>query len=711
MSNTTEEKSGTESKTKLVEKMKRGGKKKSEDETKKQAQAHLESQGYTTKDFPYSAMRSDYKLFESIECHAVNKFGKRSPNKLYESWGWHSKRNNTSEEWFVILRDEILTKDISKKVFEGRIKHQKTSIKQFFFDLGKKGKSVYQIYHQPAMKDYDAVRFKNDINRCHPDLQKEYGLTLYDAITHAPPNQSELTTRITELYYQGAHVESQHGLSLVQPDGRRLLWAIGSGNSEKYHKTSHNHHKHPQFLKRIYPYINTPLKKSDFETNSTLVNYVATAAEHELLLMLRILEKFDPNLETIDSSIREFFPPPLKKIYPHTLDEISITKQGQSRTIPHTDIRINTNGLELIVETKSGIIRKRTIEEDIIKKYEHTTLNNGERIDSKIVFLNSTKILYPEATSALESQGFKVISESLFRTWYAESLNLLAAKDPEFFTRTIPHSPQLLLQIHDVIANTPHVLSRRMHDHYCTWVRNLLKMDAKMIAQQSPETKPPGKYIKSTIEPLSAITNFYNPEHLDILHHIDFKNKAYIDEETLGFNYGGNIIGIFGVATNINTVPSLAIYVSNNPSEEKQNLEEIAPLIKGKEIITFNGLRFDVPLAERRYAAHLLSSPFTGQIIDHRDQFAKYAKEHNYPGGGQIQFERADLGISRKGDVPGKYIPKVLLDHMYGKQETRIKDKATGKVKIYHMKDAIYHNKFDVLTLVLMDKLLNGLKE
>ena len=129
--------------------------------------------------------------------------------------------------------------------------------------------------------------------------------------------------------------------------------------------------------------------------------------------------------------------------------------------------------------------------------------------------------------------------------------------------------------------------------------------------------------------------------------------------------------------------------VVDEPDDEEALLRAFSDRLAGYPLlVTFNGRRFDVPLLERRYAHHNLSSPFDD--IAHLDLLPlarrvfpglqRYALSH---------LEKFVLDFERVDDVPGRVVPT-----RWGKfQRSKNPDLMAGVVE---------HNRHDIVSMAAL---------
>jgi hypothetical protein len=131
-------------------------------------------------------------------------------------------------------------------------------------------------------------------------------------------------------------------------------------------------------------------------------------------------------------------------------------------------------------------------------------------------------------------------------------------------------------------------------------------------------------------------------------------------------------------------------YFMRDYHEEPALLRGLAEDLAGCErIVTFNGGLFDVPLLETRYRLNRERFPL-GQAL-HFDLLhpARRLWKARLESCRLQSLERALLGVTRRGDVPGEEIPRIYFDFV-----RRRDGRAMARV--------LEHNRLDVLSLAAL---------
>jgi uncharacterized protein YprB with RNaseH-like and TPR domain len=171
----------------------------------------------------------------------------------------------------------------------------------------------------------------------------------------------------------------------------------------------------------------------------------------------------------------------------------------------------------------------------------------------------------------------------------------------------------------------------------------------------------------------------------------DLRRAVFLDTETTGLAGGtGTAAFLVGVGWVEGERFRFRQYFMRDYHEEPALLRGLAEDLAGCErIVTFNGGLFDVPLLETRYALNRERFPL-GQAL-HFDLLhpARRLWKARLESCRLQSLERALLGVTRRGDVPGEEIPRIYFDFV-----RRRDGRAMARV--------LEHNRLDVLSLAAL---------
>jgi len=176
------------------------------------------------------------------------------------------------------------------------------------------------------------------------------------------------------------------------------------------------------------------------------------------------------------------------------------------------------------------------------------------------------------------------------------------------------------------------------------------------------------------------------------LHNATLRRTCFIDTETTGLSGGtGTMAFIVGIGFFSDEEFIVRQYFLRDPGDEPAMIEVLADdLSQFEAIVSFNGRGFDVPIIENRFI--LARIPPRISEFPHLDLIrpARRLWRHSLSSCSLGTLEREALGIVREqADVPGGLIPLLYRTYLQ-----------TGDAR--EMKRVLYHNEFDILSLVTL---------
>jgi uncharacterized protein YprB with RNaseH-like and TPR domain len=167
---------------------------------------------------------------------------------------------------------------------------------------------------------------------------------------------------------------------------------------------------------------------------------------------------------------------------------------------------------------------------------------------------------------------------------------------------------------------------------------------------------------------------------------------AFLDTETTGLAGGtGTYAFVIGVARIVDEELHIRQFFMRDPAEEPAQLIAFESFLAPcQAIVTFNGKAFDAPLLATRFVSHGLRAPFLE--LAHIDllHLARRLWRDRLPSRTLGNLEVQILGALRTAeDIPGWMIPSVYFNYLH-----------TGDTS--QLKDILYHNRMDVLSLVAL---------
>ncbi len=171
----------------------------------------------------------------------------------------------------------------------------------------------------------------------------------------------------------------------------------------------------------------------------------------------------------------------------------------------------------------------------------------------------------------------------------------------------------------------------------------------------------------------------------------DLRRAVFLDTETTGLAGGtGTAAFLVGVGWVEGERFRFRQYFMRDYHEEPALLRGLADDLAGCErIVTFNGALFDVPLLETRYALNRERFPLAQALHFDLLHPARRLWKARLESCRLQSLERALLGVTRCGDVPGEEIPRIYFDFV-----RRRDGRAMARV--------LEHNRLDVLSLAAL---------
>lgn len=180
------------------------------------------------------------------------------------------------------------------------------------------------------------------------------------------------------------------------------------------------------------------------------------------------------------------------------------------------------------------------------------------------------------------------------------------------------------------------------------------------------------------------------------------EQSLFFDIETTGFSSAHTQVYLIGCASRRKDKLILDQFFAEQPSEESGVLSAFLQFIKDFDtFITFNGMGFDIPYLQGRYAYHLLPDPFDGyKNLDLYKEAVRLKSLLKLPNYKQKTIE-SFLGIGREDAFNGGELINVY--HSYVRHPNA---EACRLLKLHNYEDVIDMPK--LLPLLSYQALLNG---
>ena len=172
---------------------------------------------------------------------------------------------------------------------------------------------------------------------------------------------------------------------------------------------------------------------------------------------------------------------------------------------------------------------------------------------------------------------------------------------------------------------------------------------------------------------------------------VDLARALFLDTETSGLAGGtGTFAFLIGVGYVQEDRFRVTQFLMRNPLGEAAMLEELAVVAAGRrDLVTYNGGSFDLPLLETRFALNGVPSLFRG--ARHLDLLhpARRLFKPRHENARLATLEREVLEVERDDDIPGDRIPQVFFDFLRNGRHPA-------------MESVLAHNRYDIVTLAAL---------
>ncbi len=181
----------------------------------------------------------------------------------------------------------------------------------------------------------------------------------------------------------------------------------------------------------------------------------------------------------------------------------------------------------------------------------------------------------------------------------------------------------------------------------------------------------------------------------------DPRRWVFLDTETTGLSGGtGTSAFLVGTGAIADRGFRTRLFFMRDFDEEGSMLAALAEHLSDFDtVVTFNGKTFDVPLLETRFRLKRQPNPFAA--MGHFDALhpARRLWKRRLVTCTLVALESAVLGVSRRGDVPGRLIPQRYFEYLRS-------GNSRGLRPVFH------HNRLDIVSLACLSSfLLNCLHE
>ena len=172
---------------------------------------------------------------------------------------------------------------------------------------------------------------------------------------------------------------------------------------------------------------------------------------------------------------------------------------------------------------------------------------------------------------------------------------------------------------------------------------------------------------------------------------VDLGKALFVDTETSGLAGGtGTFAFLIGIGRVEDDQFRVTQLLMRDPEGEAAMLQELAVLAAGRrDLVTYNGGSFDLPLLETRFALNGIRYPLRG--ARHLDLLhpARRLFKPRHENARLLTLEREVLAIERDDDIPGDQIPQVFFHFLRSGHHPA-------------MESVLTHNRYDIVTLAAL---------
>lgn len=209
------------------------------------------------------------------------------------------------------------------------------------------------------------------------------------------------------------------------------------------------------------------------------------------------------------------------------------------------------------------------------------------------------------------------------------------------------------------------------------------------ITRTYPVGYPQGDMKLHPLDHLGIVSEFYRSATMTL---DGSDGLIFLDTETTGLSASaGTLAFLVGLCELKPDETHVRLLIMRSQSEEKALLARLTEILHHSSgIVTYNGISFDIPLLQNRYAFHRIQNPFIQ--LPHIDllPLSRRLWKNTLPSRSLSHLEMAILGVARSSEeVPGYLIPQLYYDYL------RTGDTST-------LVGVLYHNEMDILSLAAL---------
>lgn len=270
----------------------------------------------------------------------------------------------------------------------------------------------------------------------------------------------------------------------------------------------------------------------------------------------------------------------------------------------------------------SGLAKAEKLRQNLLKKYENCDLKT--------------------------ETSFKTVNNDYGKTLYRRKAIQKSSHPPRLPSKEIPNDLKLIYGIGEAREN--HLKNQgyeTVHDlvEHPRWGDKAGEI-SKVISGTDP---------KKVYNLLRRWKSFSNPLFFNLINFFRADEFAFVDIETMGLS--NQPIFLLGLTHPKDGKTVVHQFLAADPAQELATLSEFVKHMDRMEmVLTYNGLRFDVPYIERRLAYYGVNWKFTQPHLD-LYRFAKKTYGDRTANCKLGTLEQSILGIHRDFDIPSSKVP------------------------------------------------------
>ncbi len=576
------------------------------------------------------------------------------------------------------------------------------SLKKLSFSL-----RYFKAYTSRKFRDKKSSSLKEIINSLYPE-HSNLSIYVSKTISIKDFTKEEVTDILLKMYYDRVDISPTALRKFNLPIAK---WLNCYYNNKLNNELFSNKRK-SDLTKPVSEL--TGLNSSDFIIKDPRkIKKIGNTSEHYIKVLLAAAKLVDPYCHNLPENIKEAIPTPINEVYPKKKKGVRakgqklIFKQDEGKNEElFADFVVKSGrnicvgevkNIRYITNSNIEIIKKR-LEKRMYWRFDDKEIEATK----KVLFLLSKKNVLNEVKVVFSDDSIPLVTHHDVKKALEFLLN---EKSIMQYMNLNIYSPKEIIEMYNVIVESPHTFVRKSHKFALNYLDMVLKdlYERLQKGKKIEPVKPLKVYSKGDrlIHNKEGIYQHFTLSLGDItelggtMNHVKQRiknipeNAIYMDIESTGFV--GHLIFLMGIAYKEDNTLKFDLAFARNPWEEKAVLRSFCSKADNKQIVTYNGKTFDYPTIKSRLVANMMKEQLPE---NHRDVYRiieKYSGLRKYHKVENLKLSNlCELFGDEREDVPGKEIPLRYNNWItYGKPDP--------------IKRVIEHNVLDLLTLVALD--------